>query len=202
VSLRLFIAIRPPEDVRRGIGEIVRGIQDALGEPAARAVKWVPDANVHVTVKFLGEVEEPLVARIEQALKGVAARHRPFEVRLGGVGCFPNPRRPNVLWVGTKEGVEPMARLAEDVERALEPLGFEPEGRRFRAHFTIGRVRRDARIDGLGAALVSQEPAADRLGAFTAGELALMKSELRPTGPVYTRLSGPALGTAPGDVLA
>jgi 2'-5' RNA ligase len=206
VSWRLFVAILLPEDVRREVGGVTRAIQGALGESAARAVKWVSEQNIHVTVKFLGEVAEPLVAPIEEALAGATAHHQPFDIQPHGVGCFPNARRANVLWVGTVEGLEPMTRLAADVERALEPLGFAPEGRRFRAHFTIGRVRRDSRVDGLEAALASVQAAAERLPGFTACELSLMKSDLRPEGPVYTRLSGAALGTvespgpAPGDL--
>ena len=133
--MRLFIAIDFPDDLREALAESTRALREA-----APSVRWSPAEKLHLTVKFLGQQPEEMVPRLSEALTDVAARHRQMELELAGAGAFPNFRRPRVVWIG----VEPSPRLEllyHDTELACERLGFEIEGRVFRPHVTIGRVK-------------------------------------------------------------
>jgi 2'-5' RNA ligase len=157
-------------------------------------VRWVAAENVHLTLKFLGEVDEGLVPTVEEALAAAAGAARPFALALQGGGCFPNERSPRVIWVGVGEGSDEASRLAGEVERALKLLGFAPEKRRFRPHLTIGRPK-DPRE---GAATTAEK--IEQLRGFVAPAaevraLALIKSTLTPEGAVYDVLRRFELGT-------
>jgi len=194
VSHRLFIAIVPPQEVQRAIGEAARAVQAALGDGSTRDIKWVPDENVHATLKFLGETDEAKIEPIQRAIEAIASDWQPFAIQPTGIGCFPNERRPAVVWIGLTEGTDHLRRLADEVETEMDPLGFVPERKPYRGHLTIGRVRKDVRISGLAEALTAAGDAAERIPEFQASEIALMKSVLDRGGAVYTRLSGAALG--------
>ncbi len=138
--MRLFLAINLGPDQRRAIA-------DAIGPLRAEAprLNWAGDARLHLTLKFLGEQPPESATGIARAMDGVATRHRRFVMRLGGIGAFPNFRRPRVVWMG----VTPDPRLEllhHDVEEACASLGFDVEGRAFRPHLTLARVR--DRMDG------------------------------------------------------
>lgn len=105
-------------------------------------VRWVPRAaNVHLTLKFLGAVDEGRLEEIAAALDAVRARHAPFNAETSGFGAFPSPRRARVLWAGIGAGAENLGALAADVEGSLEGLGFERETRPYAPHLTLGRAR-------------------------------------------------------------
>jgi 2'-5' RNA ligase len=104
-------------------------------------VRWVRPENVHLTLKFLGDVSKDALGRVAEALERVRGRHEPFEAEPSGFGAFPSARRARILWAGIGEGSEPLRALAEDVEASLEPLGFGPEDRAYMAHLTLGRAR-------------------------------------------------------------
>jgi RNA 2',3'-cyclic 3'-phosphodiesterase len=177
--VRLFVAVNLPEDERRAAHEAAAPLRDA-GLP----VKWVPPASLHVTLKFLGEVAEDREAAIGAALDAAVAAARPFAVGLGGAGAFPGVARPRVIWLGV-EAHPALELLSHDVERALEPFGFEAELRPFRPHVTLGRVRPGAR-PGAFAAL---EPLAAALaweGVAPVDSVDLMASVLGPGGAVYS----------------
>jgi len=175
--VRLFVALELPESHRASLaGVCERGRRGG--------VRWVPAENVHLTLKFLGEVDEGLVPDLEAALAAVAGAARPFALALEGGGCFPNARSPNVIWVGVAEGAEEAGRLAGEVERALGPLGFAPEKRRFRSHLTIGRPKEPR----AGAATTAEKIA--QLKGYRASPaevraLALIKSTLTAEGAEY-----------------
>jgi 2'-5' RNA ligase len=135
--IRAFLALAFPVAVTRRIAEEVARRKAAVGD--AR-VAWVPAANLHVTLKFLGGIPEELVEGIAGRLKQVAQRHAPIEARARGLGAFPSPSRPNVLWVGV-DGGEALTRLAHDVDAAMVELGLAKEERPFHAHITVGRVK-------------------------------------------------------------
>lgn len=175
--MRLFVALELPEGHRASLAGVCE-------EGRRGGVRWVAADNVHLTLKFLGEVDEGLVPGIERALAEVAGSAQPFALALEGGGCFPNARSPRVIWVGVGEGADGASRLAVEVERALKPLGFAPEKRRFRPHLTIGRPKDPRAAAGATAEKIEQlrgfgAPAAE------AAALALIKSTLTPEGAVY-----------------
>ena len=169
-----------PDEVRRRLAQEV----DALRRHAS-GVAWVATENLHVTVKFLGGVEESRLADVAAALEQ-AATVPAFEVETRGLGAFPTASRPRVLWAGAP-GSPAFRRLAEDIDRALVALGFPPEGRGFTPHVTLGRVREPRRDVALTEAL---EAAAGRpFGTLRVERVSLMRSDLSPRGARYTELA-------------
>jgi len=181
-AMRAFVAVPLEEEVVRAVarlsGELRRKLSD-LGY----AAKWVPPGNLHVTVRFLGLVEEPQLPAVTETLGPIAGRHASFLATLRGLGCFPDPRRPAVLWVGLDEGAAQLERLAADVNQALDALGFPQEDRPFHPHVTIARIRRGAPPPDLSGPVA--EHAAVPLGSTVVREVVLFRSTLRPKGPVY-----------------
>lgn len=189
--------------------ELGSGIQGRLGEiqEALRrhveGVKWVEPENFHLTLKFLGEVPEDRVPAVREALAAVAREHPPAELELQGVGCFPNARRPRVLWVGVHEGREPLVRLARHLDRELAGLGFASEARPGVparsvgvGHVTLGRIRKPAPAGpGLEKEILALERS--RVGRREVGEFCLVQSQLRRAGPLYTVLERFALSGLP-----
>lgn len=189
--MRLFIALKLPADV---LDELA-AVQQRLRRTEAHPVKWVTPQSIHLTLQFLGEVPEEQLPALLQALEEVrtmAAQRPAPQLRLAEAGAFPNLRRPQTLWVGIAGELEGLTRLHQSVIRATEPLGFQPETRPFRAHLTLGRVRREAtpaQRAALGSALGSLSP--PRSVAWQSGYPLLFQSTLTPTGSIYTEL-GPA----------
>lgn len=190
---RLFVALEPPDPVRRRLAALAAGLRRSAGR-AADEIRWVDPANVHLTLQFLGAVPEERVAAVEAALREAAADARPFALELRGAGGFPNARRPRVLWAALGGDVGPLAALATDVSRRLAPLGFPPEERPFAAHVTLGRARDRRGAPGLAGALAE---AARADGApWRAAELVLFESHLSPKGPRYEAIARAPLGPA------
>lgn len=150
----------------------------------ASDVAWVAESNLHVTLKFLGQLDDARVAAIGGAIGAVAARTPPFELGVRDLGAFPTPARPRVVWVGLTPAA-PLAALAADVDATLGRLGIARETRAFAAHVTLGRVRESRRDPALAAALA--RPA--DCGRLPVTRLSLMRSELHPRGARYTELS-------------
>lgn len=211
-GIRTFVAVLLDEAVRRPLASL---LVKAAGLPSD--VKWVEAANLHITVKFLGNVPAPALPAIGQALAGVAQGFWPFDVRVTGLGTFPSHGTPRVVWVGLEgeaaqgRGAAPAAAvaapeasaggrarpaalvtLAGAVEVGLGALGYPREDRPFAAHITLGRVRGQRGQAELKAFI--EKESAFRAGAQAVSEIALMRSDLRPEGPVYTKLAGFPLG--------
>lgn len=176
--MRLFVALNLPDTVRRPLWEALRTLR-ATDMP----VKWVRPENVHMSLKFLGEVAESRGPEIDAALQQAVQGARRIPIELAGFGVFPDYRRPHVIWAGVTP--EPALELLQHaVERAFAPLGFSTDARAFRPHVTLGRARRDAAppaFRGLEQALGAIEFSA----TTEAGELDLMESTLQPGGSVY-----------------
>ncbi|MGH7751595.1 MAG: RNA 2',3'-cyclic phosphodiesterase, partial [Gemmatimonadales bacterium] len=144
--MRLFVAVNLPEAVRRGLYQATESLRRRA---PPLPVKWVKGDAIHLTLKFLGDVDPKQEPDIGGALARAVAGTRTFAVGVSGFGVFPDYRRPRVLWVGVEP--HPSLELLQDaVERALTPLGFEPEGRAFRPHLTLGRAERDAKAGDWG----------------------------------------------------
>jgi 2'-5' RNA ligase len=186
LGLRCFIAIELSAGLREKIGRETGGLRASEAD-----VRWVPAENLHLTLKFLGSVPDELVPDIRAGLARVARGHARHCVRLAGTGVFPDPRRPRVVWVGVEDS-EGVSALQRDVEAAMEGLGFEPEGRPYTPHLTLGRVKsprgRSALMEELGALRDAD------FGEQEVREVSLMKSELRPGGARYERLFAAPLG--------
>lgn len=156
-----------------------------------RGVAWVTPANLHITLKFLGNIPPAGVERIASALGGAVATSPAFDLALRGLGAFPSLIRPRVIWAGVGVGASSLAALANQAEGALVALGFSPETRAFSAHVTLGRVRLPQRDPELASAL---EAAARRdFGMFRVEGVALMRSELSAGGARYSVVGSWAL---------
>ncbi len=188
---RLFVALEPPEPVRRRLAALEADLRRASGR-AADEIRWVPSENVHLTLQFLGAVPEERVADVEAALGAAASASRALALELKGAGGFPNARRPRVLWAGVAGDVAALAAFVEDLGRRLAPLGFPPEERAFSAHLTLGRARDSRGAPGLAGALAH---AAGADGApWRATEVVLFESHLSPKGPRYEAIARARLG--------
>jgi 2'-5' RNA ligase len=179
--MRLFVAVLPPL-------EIVAGWTKALvGWGGVKGVRLTPPENVHVTLKFLGTTPRERLSPLEEALAGVARGRRPFVVGVEGTGFFPSKGAPRLFWAGVGTGAGELAGLAGGVERACVALGFPAEERPFHPHVTLARLS--------GGKIPLPAPVLPRR-KFTVGSVALMKSETRPGGPVYSLRRGFPLGAA------
>lgn len=162
------------------------------------AVSWVRAENLHVTLRFLGSVDERTLGRVREALDEAAAATGPFTLTLGGFGGFPGAHAPRVVWVGVGDGAAALAGLYARLEGALARRGIAPEGRPFHGHVTLGRARDPRAGAALGPAL---ERAAPPLGEVVVNAVHLMRSELDPAGARYSVLAqAPLGGAAPSAV--
>jgi 2'-5' RNA ligase len=186
--LRTFIAV--------DLGHDIRARCVAMQETLARngtEVKWVEPDNLHVTLLFLGEVSEREVAQVCQAVSDCCAKLKPFPVSVETVGCFPNPRRPRVVYAGICTGAAELVALHDALEMPLLDLGcYRREERKYTPHITLGRVKGERSSDGLAAALLKQVNW--QAGEIEVHEVLVLSSQLRPQGPVYAVLSTALLG--------
>ena len=162
----------------------------------ARDVSWVAPGNLHLTVKFLGEVADGRIEGIVGALTGAIAGVSAFDADVEGLGAFPSAVRPRVVWAGVTTGAGAMGDLAGRVDDALAALGFAREARPFSAHVTLGRVRQPGRAPALTEAL--RGAAGRPFGRLRVACASLMQSELSPRGARYTELAAASLGGAVG----
>ena len=185
--IRTFVAV----DLGKAIRDRAVALQHALARTGTE-VKWVEPENLHLTLLFLGEVEDREIPQVCRIISEETGKHAPFPLSVESVGCFPNPRRPRIVWVGVGEGTQPLCTLHDKLEVPLQDLGYRREERRYTPHVTLGRVKGDRPADKLAAALAKQ--AGWKGGETTVGELLVMGSELTPQGPRYTVLSRAKLG--------
>lgn len=178
--MRLFVAVHLPQEIRERLALVQERLRRAQAD-----VSWVKPANLHITLKFLGETEPKRLERIGPVLAEAARNVTPFSLAVAGVGAF-GGRIPRVVWVGVREGTAPLEALAGAVESGLARLGFPKEKRGFTAHFTLGRVRSPRNAEALLAA-IRDEPT-EPLGTVLVERFVLMQSELDPGGSIYTAL--------------
>ncbi|MSS70343.1 MAG: RNA 2',3'-cyclic phosphodiesterase [Candidatus Latescibacteria bacterium] len=176
-TIRTFIAIAPTEEVRQKIGQMIEDLK-----PHAQGIRWVKAENLHLTLRFLGDVEESRMPEVHQAV--VSAAGQPFSIRPGALGAFPNVHRPRVLYVSLEGGLEALLGLQHRVEDELVGRGFPREDRPFAPHLTIGRAMRDRR-GAINLPSISDPAVSDTV----VREVLVMKSDLRPDGPIYTPMA-------------
>ena len=189
-AIRVFIAIQISADASQALAEL----KERLAETVPRGVRWVDPKGIHLTLKFLGDIDPSLAGRVVEAMGQPGQASSPFNLQLSGVVMFPNERQPRILWAGVGGDVDALLALQEQVEQAISPLGFPREKRPFNPHLTIGRVR-DGVSQGerrrIGQALsgASLQPAQP----WTVECIHLIQSNLTPQGAVYASLGESAL---------
>ena len=179
--IRTFICI----DVSESIKSQLAALQDELRKLDA-SVSWVKPANVHLTLKFLGDVPAAKLPKVIEAVRRASDSCSRFEVEASGAGCFPSPRKPNVLWVGLVHLPDALLSLQRNLEVALEAEGFARETKPFKPHLTIGRIRQPRNAQIVATELLKRGFATE---CFPADEVIVMRSDLTPRGALYTPLA-------------
>ena len=182
--MRCFIAIDIGEKIRSALSDLQQQLQDGVDVKKGDA-NWVNPDNIHLTLKFLGEIKDEKVAEVCNIVKAAAGRNKSFELDIESVGHF-GGRSPKVLWVGTGKGEENLLELQEDIEKSLALAGWPEEAREFAGHLTLCRIRKPAA--GIKLAQVSEDYKDFKLGTMLADSVSVYQSELKPSGPIYTLL--------------
>jgi 2'-5' RNA ligase len=189
--LRTFIAIELDQALLR----LLQSVQNRMKrQTPPGSVKWVAPDGIHLTLKFLGDTPVERTAEVTNALRAACIGFAPFEFVVEGRGCFPNFRRPRVIWAAVRDEGRVLASLQAAIEREVAPLGWPTEERGFSPHLTLGRVAKDA--DSYTAGLVGQaveRTVVEQIGVQQVNAVSLIKSDLRPTGAVYTVLASAPL---------
>lgn len=192
--IRAFVAIELSDDAKRALTALIQSLRNRRID----GLRLVRPEGIHLTLKFLGDIDTSRVPRIADALATASTRHTPFRLTLAAAGFFPNADRARVLWIGVGGDLRPLRDLQRDVDETLAALGFAAEKRPFNPHLTIARMRDSA-------ARADRRRAADALAAYplphgiviSANAVSLMQSDLRPGGAVYTRIAHAPLSGAP-----
>ncbi|HSD82857.1 MAG TPA: RNA 2',3'-cyclic phosphodiesterase [Anaerolineae bacterium] len=186
-AIRAFIAIELPDAVLAEVGNIEARLKPQM---PPEAIRWVKADSIHLTLKFLGQVPSDQLSLIMLSLRTAVAAHAPFTLEVKGAGCFPNIHRPRVVWVGVQENGHGLHALQRAVENAIAPLGYPTEIRDFTPHLTLGRLARDVRqSDQKKIGEVVQAAGVGSLGKWEVKQVALIKSDLKPSGAEYTILA-------------
>ena len=191
MNLRLFVALEPPDPVRRRVAALQAGLRRDAGRHAGD-VRWVATDRIHLTLQFLGAVPEERLAAVREAVEAAAAAASPLRLAVGGAGGFPSARRPRVLWAAVTGDLAGLSALVAEVGRRLAPLGFPAEDRPFSPHVTLGRSREARGAPGLGGAIAGAA-GADPV-AWRADEVVLFRSHLGPGGARHEVLARAPLG--------
>ena len=189
--VRSFIDIDLPAGVRAEL----TSLEDKLKARRHPFVKWVDPENIHLTLKFLGDVASDSMPQIVEAMSRLAKSHSTFKLQVAGTGAFPNWQRPQVVWVGVGGELDRLNSLQKGLESVLSPLGFPSESRPFSAHLTVGRLRdRVTPDDRRRFAGFAQTVEFKTSLSFEVSTIRLMRSQLTPAGPIYSELAAAKLG--------
>ena len=176
--IRAFVAVEIP--VIREVEELIEALRNC------RARLSVPKASsLHITMKFLGDIDQGQIGDIREVMKTIAAEFQPFEARIVGVGAFPNRRKPRILWLGIEDDGS-LGRIAEGIDSGLASVGFAREQREFRSHVTIARIKSGSNLDQVMSLISEKENSS--FGRFQVMEMKLKKSTLTPSGAIYDDL--------------
>lgn len=192
-TLRLFIAIELSPEVKQSLGRLQADLKQQL---PPKVMRWTNPEGIHLTLKFLGDTPEGKVQAVTQGMLAAAAGFEPFELRVAGFGCFPNPRRARVLWVGVPDLPKALAGVQRAIDLQMARLDFAREMRPFSPHLTLGRVSdRISPVERQALADLLDRTQVGDLGLTAVQEVILFKSDLQPGGAVYTALASSRLGT-------
>lgn len=182
MKTRTFLAVELDKGVRRQIA----GLIDLMTRQVS-GIKWVESENIHLTLKFFGDVDELDIPEICQTVQETLSSHEAFSINCRGVGAFPHMARARTIWVGVNDGETEICNLQEDIDEQLRLIGFRSESRRFHPHITLGRVR-----DGRNRELIRellQTYVDAQFGTLPVAVLTLFSSQLAKTGPEYNVLA-------------
>ena len=182
-SLRVFLAVVLSLDLRRKVVELQRQLRESLP-----MVNWVRPESMHLTLKFLGYVDTSMVETVVTAIEPILIRQAPLTLEVQGLGVFPHPRRPRILWVGCTGNIPALINLVSHIEAALEPLGFPPEDKPYFPHLTLARIKHDqSQVGGvlIHSGLLEQPR---NLGTLYVDRITLFRSEVSQSGAEYTAL--------------
>jgi len=185
--VRSFLAIELPKPILRKIEEVQGDLKSTHAD-----VRWVNPEKIHLTLKFFGSIEE---SRIDPIFKSIGEPIRdtsPFSLKVRGVGAFPHLKNPRVIWMGLVDGREVLTSFQKQIETQLGKIGFQPEDRPFHPHLTLGRMRSSRGKEELVGRMEKYKE--EEFGDFQVERVVLFKSDLRPTGPIYTPLKDLKLG--------
>jgi 2'-5' RNA ligase len=187
---RAFIALDLSSEVLERLSQVLDEMRDEIGDSAMR---WTPIENMHLTLKFLGDVSHSNVHRLKDIIQTTASSHRLFAFSVGGVGAFPSPQRARVLWAGV-EGPPELTSVQRVIDMGTARLGYASESRPFKPHLTLGRVSRNAGSKDLQKiAQVLKEKKVGFLGVAQVKEIHLFRSDLHPQGAVYSKVCSGSL---------
>ncbi len=190
-EVRSFIAIELPEALRKELAEL----QSRLKAQSRFYVKWVNPSGIHLTLKFLGYVPAERLDEITLAMEAAASEVPPFSLQPDSLGAFPNLSRVQVVWVGLTGDIEPLGKLAREIEREVATLGYPPEGRPFAAHLTLARMGNQATPEErrhMGD--IINRTRFESSSTIAVSEVSLMRSQLTRQGAIYTRIGAVRLG--------
>ena len=181
-TIRAFIAIELPASIQKKLGEVIDGLKSQNTD----VIRWVSPHNIHITLKFLGDVSTNNLQVLTQILGSEVSRYHAFEITVGGLGAFPNLRQPRVVWVGVQA-----PPILESMQRGIEGetrrMGYVAEERPFSPHLTVGRMSHNATQDDIRQiAVILSNTRVKELGAVLVETVRLYKSDLQPGGAVYT----------------
>jgi len=189
--MRAFIAIELPQETKNALARL----QDQL-KKAGADVKWVAPQNIHLTLKFLGEITDEQFQKISLILDAIAKENPPYNIRINELGAFPKIEQLRVIWVGIDSGDKETKKIAKALDEKIQKLGIPKEDRAFSSHITIGRTRSALNRDNLIEELIKrQEGFKPENGEFAAAKITLFKSTLTQTGPTYEALKEANLTT-------
>lgn len=180
-NIRAFIACDIPDSFLERISDIQERLKGLDAD-----VSWTRVRGIHITLKFLGDIEEGYIDKVAAVIEEASKGQIPFEIAIKGSGAFPNLKNPRVVWIGVEDDEKVLSSLQQALDDGLKALAFEPEEREFRPHLTLGRVKGQRGKERLSAAV--SELRDIEIGSFTVDRLILYRSDLKPTGAVYTKL--------------
>jgi 2'-5' RNA ligase len=186
--IRSFLAIELPQPILKKIEEVQGDLRSTHAD-----VRWVSPDKIHLTLKFFGNIEESRIDLILKSIEDPIRNTSPFSLKVRGVGAFPSLKNPRVIWMGLVDGKEVLASFQKQIESQLEKIGFQPEDRPFHPHLTLGRMKSSRGKEDLGGRMEKHKE--EEFGDFPVERAVLFKSDLRPTGPIYTPLRELRLGS-------
>lgn len=183
--IRTFIALELSDEIYENLGKLIEDLKKGVHFTPALP-NWLRPKSIHLTLKFLGNIEESMVEEIGEVLKRAASESHPFTLRIRGLGVFPGPRRPRVLWCGVTKGEKQTVPLQKKIDRWLLPLGFEKERRPFHPHLTLARIKS---LKGAGALMnIIKAHQQSYVGECLIDKVILFRSQLHPEGARYSKL--------------
>jgi len=189
-TIRSFIAIQLTDEARGGLAQLQGELKNIL---PPNTVRWTSPKNIHLTLHFLGDVDKNQLETISRTVHELSHRHTALILDLVNLGCFPNTRRPRIVWVGLSGEIDALAHIQQELGKALQAaIGFQPESRKYSPHLTIGRVKKGVpqqQLHELGRALENEISRVGRLSSLPVDFIHFIRSDLKPAGPIHTTLS-------------